>query len=520
MVLIFKKRILKFDPDAPSETSSTGSIHVSFKTLVRRVCPFVCSSFIDRLLLQPRNVTATTNRRRFARSFFSLWRSRTRFYTIAEVCRRCKSFLVDTFDKHLPDLLFVQGLQGGYGFLSFKTEQENKNAVEVCLQRVINDVIFDCQWSEKNVNGKDVDRTKSRGERISPHKVPNASVDRQNRPHSEHHQDNGAKNGQGKKERTIRSSSNASSKVLREEAAQSAPHIAGPEPQVAVPAPIAYQGLPYIMQSLPIAHNGFSGHPVHSIAPHYPQGYMTSPPQMSYGASPMQTAEGQHVAHRSANQIQQQFPPPQYVYSSASNSTDIHQSPGYVYHQQQLSPTMSPNSFPSNGISPRSSHQHSPIPSSVPHPYIVPMTSNAPPPPMHSVPPMPSSPYPVGIRPDERSTSYGVLYNNHQPYPVGPPPAGTVRDMHPAVMMPNIPFSVPPAYYPSYYTVPTSTPAPPTLYPPQYPTNSEGNHSVYPPSQPLQPTSVPNPHLSYAQNSHKQNGNVPNFHSHGNGRFG
>lgn len=422
--------------------------------------------------------------------------------------------------KHLPDLLFVQGLQGGYGFLSFKTEQENKNAVEVCLQRVINDVIFDCQWSEKNVNGKDVDRTKSRGERISPHKVPNASVDRQNRPHSEHHQDNGAKNGQGKKERTIRSSSNASSKVLREEAAQSAPHITGPEPQVAVPAPIAYQGLPYIMQSLPIAHNGFSGHPVHSIAPHYPQGYMTSPPQMSYGASPMQTAEGQHVAHRSANQIQQQFPPPQYVYSSASNSTDIHQSPGYVYHQQQLSPTMSPNSFPSNGISPRSSHQHSPIPSSVPHPYIVPMTSNAPPPPMHSVPPMPSSPYPVGIRPDERSTSYGVLYNNHQPYPVGPPPAGTVRDMHPAVMMPNIPFSVPPAYYPSYYTVPTSTPAPPTLYPPQYPTNSEGNHSVYPPSQPLQPTSVPNPHLSYAQNTHKQNGNVPNFHSHGNGRFG
>lgn len=42
------------------------------------------------------------------------------------------------------------GMQGGYGFLTFRTSEQNKAVVDRVRQTIINDILFDCSWSESH----------------------------------------------------------------------------------------------------------------------------------------------------------------------------------------------------------------------------------------------------------------------------------------------------------------------------------------------------------------------------------
>lgn len=113
-------RILAYDPKAPTEPSTTGLVHVSFKTMTPQ---------------QPL-VTESTLRQSF-----------DSFGEIEHVAIRTHKFT-------------EMGLQGGYGFLTFRLPEQNRSVVEQVRQVVIDGILYDCSWSalhtQKGFDGEDV----------------------------------------------------------------------------------------------------------------------------------------------------------------------------------------------------------------------------------------------------------------------------------------------------------------------------------------------------------------------------
>jgi hypothetical protein len=464
-------RILRFDPAAPSETSLTGSIHVSFKTIVPK------EQLTEEILQEV-----------FAE-----------FGEVEHVSIRSLKFSDD-------------GLQGGYGFLSFKTEEENKRAVELCCQRVINDVIFDCQWSQKNPRDRNPDR-KNRGDRINVQKIAaNADQSQSNgndpMPHSSV--------SNARKDRTIRASSNASSKLLREEFTTSSKQQIKVHENVTMFSEVPPNPtFTYPVPPMPAMTAGLSSFPTQSPgAQHYspPPGYANSPiPSLNY--SPILSSNVLHgssippQSHQMQAQPTMQLIPQQYSVASSQqyyygvppNPNESHQSPTFTYptHQgQQVS-----SRYSASSISHHSSTHQPPNP--LPNGYYVSLPPNSPSP-THSG--MSSQPqYPSAVRPDDRSPPvFNRSYNNPS-YSIPQPLSLTPEMSHPPppVMVAGMHVNIPPQrYYSNYYPVNSSIPVP--LY-------SSSPHAQPPTSQSTPGTHRSNPHPPHLhpQNHHRQNNTPP-----------
>jgi hypothetical protein len=113
-------RVLPYDPKAPSEPSTTGLVHVSFKTTSTQ---------------QPLVTEATIRRAFEAHGELEHVAIRTHKYT-------------DT------------GLQGGYGFVTFRRPEMNRYIIEQIRQLESNNVFYECSWSSlhthKGVAGEEV----------------------------------------------------------------------------------------------------------------------------------------------------------------------------------------------------------------------------------------------------------------------------------------------------------------------------------------------------------------------------
>jgi hypothetical protein len=113
-------RVLAYDPKSPTEPSTTGLVHVSFKTMTP----------------QQSLVTEATLRQCF-----------DSFGEIEHVAIRTHKFT-------------EMGLQGGYGFLTFRLPDQNRTVVEQVRQVVIDGILYDCSWSalhtQKGWDGEDV----------------------------------------------------------------------------------------------------------------------------------------------------------------------------------------------------------------------------------------------------------------------------------------------------------------------------------------------------------------------------
>jgi RNA recognition motif-containing protein len=466
-------RILRFDPAAPSETSSTGSIHVSFKTIVPK-----------------EQLTEENLQEAFAE-----------FGEVEHVSIRSLKFSDD-------------GLQGGYGFLSFKTEAENKRAVELCYQRVINGVIFDCQWSQKNPRDRNPEG-KYRSDRLNVRKIT-TTVDQT--------QSNGsdsisrASPNNARRDRTIRASSNASIKLFREESSSSLKQQINAHENTKKFSEIPpIPALSYPVPTMPAMNTGLNSFSTSSPgAQHYSPspGYTNSPiPSLNY--SPIVSSNVLHGSSiPSSHQMQAQptmhLIPQQYAVASSQqyfygvspnpNPNDSHQGAPFAYstHQgQQVLPRYS-----AANVSHRSPTHQSPNP--LPSGFYVSLPPNSSSPTQNGMSPQPQ--YSTAIHSDDRSAAvFNHNYNNPsysipQPLPVNP------EISHPApVMVAGMHVNMSPqGYYANYYPVNPSIPVP--LY------------SSTPYAQPV-PQSTPGTHNSnhlhhsihplHLQNHHHQNSTSP-----------
>jgi RNA recognition motif-containing protein len=109
-------RVMLYDTNSPLEASTTGLIHLSFKTLLPQ-CPLVTEAVL--------------------RDSFE------QYGDIEHVSIRSHKYL-------------EAGMQGGYGFLTFRTPEQNKQVVDHVRQTVINEVLYDCSWSESNAQKAEI----------------------------------------------------------------------------------------------------------------------------------------------------------------------------------------------------------------------------------------------------------------------------------------------------------------------------------------------------------------------------
>lgn len=113
-------RVLPYDPKAPSEPSTTGLVHVSFKTLTA----------------QHPLVTEATIRRAFEI-----------YGELEHVAIRTHKY-TDT------------ALQGGYGFVTFRRPDLNRYVIEQVRQIEVGGVLYDCSWSSlhthKGATGEEI----------------------------------------------------------------------------------------------------------------------------------------------------------------------------------------------------------------------------------------------------------------------------------------------------------------------------------------------------------------------------
>jgi hypothetical protein len=109
-------RVMFYDTNSPLEASTTGLIHISFKTLLPQ-CPLVTEAVL-RDSFEP-------------------------YGEIEHVSIRSHKYS-------------EAGMQGGYGFLTFCTPEQNQIVVDKVRQTIINGVLYDCSWSESNAQKSDI----------------------------------------------------------------------------------------------------------------------------------------------------------------------------------------------------------------------------------------------------------------------------------------------------------------------------------------------------------------------------
>lgn len=471
-------RILRFDPAAPSETSSTGSIHVSFKTMVPK-----------------KQLTEEDLQEVFSQ-----------FGVVEHVSIRSLKFSDD-------------GLQGGYGFLSFKSDAENQFAVEQCYQRVINDVIYDCQWSQRNPKNKQFDR-KIRGERITVQKFlsDNNNVQTVNSSPIVESNENIA-------------STRSNQRIIRNEIGRDASNKKGEfsDRKFGI---VTNENMQYSVSSNTSTISNFSGNvfstPIGSTQ-HYSSsvpGYIQSPALLNHNPNPS-TAISQH------SPIPSQYHPPDPQLTSSIPSIQLipQFSPlpspqQYYYASSPLDTQHSSSTYliPSHQHPGQSNYQQSPYQSNaLPSRYVVSLPATNQSMSVHnSSDTSLSHPLYSHVSPGDRNPVYqGFTYNSNLPPPPPPPQSSfvTPQQLTPSVnsdfpQQPSLMISsgVPvnmsiPTYYTNYYPMNTpivySSPLPPTLTTPNFPSSYQQTHAHQQNNSHPQRNSVEHHHINKKQQSHQ-----------------
>lgn len=353
--------------------------------------------------------------------------------------------------------------------------------MEQCYQRVINDVIYDCQWSQKNPQSKQYDR-KIRGERINVQKF---LVDNNNdqTPNVESN-----KNVTSTKS-TQRNSQNELRRDVSNKKGESSDRNFGL--------------MTNSVSSNSTTVSNFSGNvfstPFSSIQ-HYSSstpGYIQSPPLLNHSPNSSNVLS-QH------SPIPTQYPQPDLFQTSSIPSMQLipQYSPipspqQYYYSPSPLETQQSSNSvlIPSHQHPGQSNYQQPQYQSNtVHHGYVVSL-----PPTNQSISAHSSSdaglshPLYSYASPGDRNAAYqGFMYNSNQPptpppstfpTPQFPPSSNNDLPQHPSLVIPSgMPVNVSvPTYYTHYFPVHTpimySSPFPPTLTTPNFPSSYQHLHT-------------------------------------------